>query len=179
MAKSAKPKIIDSKVLFTGPVFGVRRDRVREPGGVETTRDVVTHSGSVVVMPIFPNGDVLLVNQYRHSVGTFLWELVAGRIDPPESSLSAAKRELHEETGYRARRYRKLLHLFPTPGFLSEFLDLYAAEGLTAGRANPEEDEKITAGRFSPSEIERLIRKGDLHDAKSVAGILYYLHYLS
>jgi ADP-ribose pyrophosphatase len=170
-------KVLDSKILFTGPVFGVRRDRVSEPGGVETTRDVVTHSGSVVVMPIFPNGDVLLIRQYRHSVGTYLWELVAGRIDPGESSLYAAKRELREETGYRARRYRKLLHLFPTPGFLSEFLDLYAAEGLIAGAPNPEDDEKITSRRFTSTELERLIRAGKLHDAKSVAAILYYLHY--
>ncbi len=173
----ANAKVLDSKILFTGPVFDVRRDRVLEPGGVETTRDVVTHSGSVVVMPIFPNGDVLLIRQYRHSVGTYLWELVAGRIDPGESSLFAAKRELREETGYRARRFRKLLHLFPTPGFLSEFLDLYAAEGLIAGAPNPEDDEKITARRFTRSELERLIRASKLHDAKSVAALLYHLHY--
>src|ERR1700733_2260988 len=137
-------RVLDSKVLYSGPVFGVSRDRVIEPGGVEATRDVVTHSGSVVVMPIFPNGDVLLIRQYRHSVKTFIWELVAGRIERGESALSAAKRELREETGYRARRYRKLLHLFPTPGFLSEYLDLFAAEGLAAGAAAPEADEQIT-----------------------------------
>jgi len=172
-----RAKVLDSRILYSGPVFGVRRDRVIEPGGVETTRDVVTHTGSVVVMPIFPNGDVLLIRQYRHSVGTFLWELVAGRIDPGESSLFAAKRELREETGYRARRFRKLLHLFPTPGFLSEFLDLYAAEGLIPGAATPEDDEKITARRFTCPQLERLIRTGKLHDAKSVAGLLYHLHF--
>jgi len=139
--------------MYQGPVFGVRRDRVVEPGGVETTRDVVTHSGSVVVMPVFPNGEILLIRQYRHSVRTFLWELVAGRIEPGESPVTAAKRELGEETGYAARRYRQLLHLFPTPGFLSEYMVVFAAEGLTAGKASPEEDEKIEARRFKPKEI--------------------------
>lgn len=176
--ESTTARVLDSKILYSGPVFGVSRDRVIEPGGVEATRDVVTHSGSVVVMPIFPDGDVLLIRQYRHSVKTFLWELVAGRIEHGESALVAAKRELREETGFRARRYRKLLHLFPTPGFLSEYLDLFAAEGLAEGAATPEADEKITARRFRPTEIERMIRDGQMEDAKSVAGLLYYLHFL-
>jgi ADP-ribose pyrophosphatase len=180
MTKTAQStaRVLDSKLLYSGPIFGVTRDRVIEPGGVEATRDVVTHSGSVVVMPIFPNGDVLLIRQYRHSVKTFLWELVAGRIEHGESALSAAKRELREETGFRARRYRKLLHLFPTPGFLSEYLDLFAAEGLAAGAATPEADEQITARRFKAAEIERMIRAGKMQDSKSVAGLLYYLHFL-
>jgi ADP-ribose pyrophosphatase len=180
MRKNARStaRVLDSKLLYSGPIFGVTRDRVLEPGGVESTRDVVTHSGSVVVMPIFPNGDVLLIRQYRHSVKTFLWELVAGRIEKGESALAAAKRELREETGYRARRYRKLLHLFPTPGFLSEYLDLFAAEGLAAGAATPEADEQITARRYKPAEIERMIRAGQMKDSKSVAGLLYYLHFL-
>jgi ADP-ribose pyrophosphatase len=180
MTKTAQStaRVLDSKLLYSGPIFGVTRDRVIEPGGVEATRDVVTHSGSVVVMPIFPNGDVLLIRQYRHSVKTFLWELVAGRIEYGESALAAAKRELREETGFRARRYRKLLHLFPTPGFLSEYLDLFAAEGLAAGAATPEADEQITARRFKAAEIERMIRAGEMQDSKSVAGLLYYLHFL-
>jgi ADP-ribose pyrophosphatase len=180
MRKTAQKtaRVLDSKLLYSGPIFGVRRDRVLEPGGIESTRDVVTHSGSVVVMPIFPNGDVLLIRQYRHSVKTFLWELVAGRIERGESALSAAKRELRDETGYRARRYYKLLHLFPTPGFLSEYLDLFAAEGLTPGAATPEADEQITSRRVKPAELERLIRAGEMEDAKSVAGLLYYLHFL-
>jgi ADP-ribose pyrophosphatase len=171
-------KILSSKIVFHGPVFGVRRDRVIEPGGVHATRDVVTHGGSVVVMPVFSNGDILLIRQYRHSIGDYLWELVAGRKEPNESALAGAKRELHEETGYRARRYRKLLTMFPTPGFLNEYMVVFAAEGLEAGQAAPEEDERITARRFSPKEIKQWIRAGKLHDAKSIAGILYYLDVL-
>jgi ADP-ribose pyrophosphatase len=160
--------------MYTGRVFGVRRDRVIEPGGVKSTRDVVTHAGSVVVLPILPDGRLLLVRQYRHAVGRYLWELVAGRIEPGERPLEAAGRELAEETGYTGRGFRKLLDVFPTPGFVSERMLVYAAEGLTPGASRPEADERIRLGRFTLRELEVMIHRGRLRDAKSIAGILYY-----
>ncbi len=126
---SQRAKIISSKVIYDGPVFGVRHDEVLEPGGIRTSRDLVTHFGSIVILPVLSDGRILLVRQYRHAVGQYLWELVAGRVEEGENLLTAAKRELLEETGYKARRFRKLLRLFPTPGFLSEFMVIYAAEG--------------------------------------------------
>jgi ADP-ribose pyrophosphatase len=168
-----KAHVLSSKVMFKGPVFGVRRDHVIEPGGIDVTRDIVTHHGSVVVLPVFPNGDMLLIRQYRHSVRRFLWELVAGRIEPGESPITAARRELLEETGYTARRFRKLFTAFPTPGFVSEVMLVYAAEGLRAGDSRPEADEKIVSRRFTRAQLERMIRRGALCDAKSVAGILF------
>lgn len=171
---TGRAKVLSSRVLYSGPVFAVRQDRVVEPGGIRTTRDLVTHFGSVVVLPVLSDGRILLIRQYRHSIGQFLWELVAGRIERGENPRAAAKRELLEETGYTARRYRKLLKLFPTPGFVSEFMVIYAAEGLVAGTAQPEDDERITARAFSLREIERWMRSGRLRDAKSLAAILYY-----
>lgn len=135
---------------------------------------MVTHNGSVVLLPLLPGGRVLLVRQYRHAVGEFLWELVAGRIEPGETALAAAKRELVEETGYRARRFRKLLDVFPTPGFVSERMVIYAAEGLKRGTARPEEDERIEAEAFSWKRLDALMRRGRLRDAKSIAALLYY-----
>ena len=114
-ASKSAGKILRSKVLYKGPVFGVRRDEVLEPTGVRATREVITHPGSVVVMPILPDGRIILIRQYRHAARRFLWELVAGRIDPGESVRQAAARELIEETGYRAKRLRVFLDLFPTP----------------------------------------------------------------
>ena len=177
MAK-ARAKVLTSKVMYSGPVFGVRRDRVVEPGGIAATRDVVTHGGSVVLLPVFSDGRVLLVRQYRHAVGRFLWELVAGRIEPGEKALEAARRELLEETGYTARRFRKLLDIFPTPGFVSEHMVVLAAEGLTPGAARPEADEKIAVRRFTLRELETMIRRGRLRDAKSIAGILFYSRFV-
>jgi ADP-ribose pyrophosphatase len=166
--KKALAKIVGSKVVFKGRVFGVRRETVLEPGGVEVTREIVTHPGSVVVLPVFPDGRILMIRQYRHAVRQYLWELVAGSKDHGESFASGARRELHEETGYTARRMRKLLDVFPTPGFLTE--------GLKAGKAQPEADEKIVMRIFSLPEIESWIRAGKIRDAKSVAGILYYAY---
>jgi ADP-ribose pyrophosphatase len=173
-----KAKVLESRIVYQGRVFSVRRDRVIEPGGLEVVRDTVVHFGSVVLLPVFPDGRILLVRQYRHSVGQFLWELVAGRIEQGEAPLAAARRELAEETGYTARRFRKLMDVFPTPGFLSEHMVVYACHGLKPGTARPEEDERIEARRFTLRELERAMRTGRLRDAKSIAAILFYARFV-
>src|ERR1700738_2665374 len=138
-------KVLSSKIIYQGKIFGIRRDEVVEPSGVRATREVITHPGSVVVLPVLPDRRIILIRQYRHAARQFLWELVAGRMDPGENARQAAARELIEETGYRAKRLRIFLDLFPTPGFLEERMYILIAEGITAGKAEPEEDEKITA----------------------------------
>jgi len=172
-------KILRSKLVYQGPIFGVRRDEVLEPTGVRATREVITHPGSVVVLPVLPDGRIVLIRQYRHATRLFMWELVAGRMDPGESIRQAAARELIEETGYRAKRLRVFLDMFPTPGFLEERMYVLLADGLTVGEAEPEEDERITAKAFTRKEIENMLRRGKLRDAKSIAGLLYYLRFLA
>ena len=174
---TARARILSSKTVFRGAVFDVRHDRVIEPGGVRAERDLVVHNGSVVVLPVLGDGRIILVRQYRHSVGGYLWELVAGRMEPRESPLPGAKRELLEETGYTARRWQKILDVYPTPGFVSERMVVFIAHGLRAGPAQPEDDERITIKSFAPHKLEHWIRTGTLRDAKSVAGILYYLRF--
>jgi ADP-ribose diphosphatase len=176
-AKTAK--ILNSTSIYEGPVFGLRRDEVIEPSGVRAIREVITHPGSVVVLPVLPDGRILLIQQYRHATRQYLWELVAGRIDDGENPKAAAARELIEETGYRAKRFRIFLEMFPTPGFLEEKMFLLLAEGLTEGEAEPEEDEKIISRGYKRKELEEMIRKGELRDAKSIAGILYYFRFLA
>jgi ADP-ribose pyrophosphatase len=171
-------KLLKSEVLYQGKVFRLQRDTVIEPGGVQAERDIIVHPGSVVVLPIFKDGRVLLIRQYRHSVGEFLWELVAGRKEPNESPLAGARRELLEETGYTAKRLRKLMRVVPTPGFVNEWMWIFAAEGLTEGAAQPEEDEKITPRIFTLKEVEKMIQHGTLRDAKSICGLLYYIRFV-
>ena len=173
-----RARILRSKVVYQGSIFAVRRDEVIEPGGLRATREIVTHPGSVVVLPVLPDGRIVLVRQFRYASGQFLWELVAGRKEPGESPQHGAARELLEETGYRARRFRIFLDVFPTPGFLTERMFILLAEGLTPGRAQPEEDEVISSRAFAPAQLERMIRRGRLRDAKSIAAILYYLRFL-
>lgn len=171
-------KVLKSESIYQGPVFGVRRDLVLEPGGVRTTREVITHPGSVVVLPVLPDGRVLLIRQYRHATRQFLWELVAGRMESGENPRQAAARELIEETGYRARRFRIFLDVFPTPGFLEERMYILLAQELTSGDAHPEVDEKITPRAFTAGQLKGMIRRRKLRDAKSIAGLLYYFFFL-
>ena len=177
MAK-AIAKVLNSDVLYQGKVFRLQRDTVIEPGGVRAERDIIIHPGSVVVLPVFPDGRILLIRQYRHSVGEFLWELVAGRKEPDEKPPAAARRELVEETGYATKRLIKLMRVVPTPGFVNEWMWIFAAEGLTKGAAQPEEDEKITPRIFTLKQAERMIERGTLRDAKSICGILYYSRFV-
>jgi ADP-ribose pyrophosphatase len=176
-AKTAK--ILSSASIYQGPVFGLRRDEVIEPSGVRTTREVITHPGSVVVLPVLPDGRILLIQQYRHATRQYLWELVAGRMEPGETPKAAAARELIEETGFRARAFQVFLDIFPTPGFLEERMHLLLAEGLTAGEAEPEADEKIVSRAYTGKRLEEMIRSGKLRDAKTIAGILFYFRFLA
>jgi len=168
------PKVLSSELLFQGRVFALKRERVAEPSGLVATRDIVVHPGSSVVLPVLPDGRIVLIRQYRHAAGEFLWELVAGHKDPGESFAQGAHRELKEETGYVARKVTKLLEIFPSPGLLGEKMEIFLAEGLTKGRARPEDDEKITQQIVTLDEAKVWIRSGRIRDAKSIAGILYY-----
>ena len=173
-----RARVLHTKTIYDGKVFSVRQDRITEPGGIRATRDIVVHHGSVVVLPVFPDGSILLVRQYRHAIGASLWELVAGRLEAGESRPAGARRELLEETGYTASRVKQILELFPSPGFVTERMWVFAATGLRLGVAQPEEDERITARKFSLGALEKMIRGGSLHDAKSVAAILFYSRFM-
>jgi ADP-ribose pyrophosphatase len=177
--RAQKARLLRSKIIYTGPVFGIRRDELVEPGGVRTTREMITHSGSVVVLPVLPDGRVLLIRQYRHAARQFLWELVAGRVDEGESPRKAAARELIEETGYRAKRFRIFMDFFPSPGFLEEKMFILLAKGLTEGIAQPEEDEKIESRAYERKELEQMIQKRIIRDGKTIAGLLYYFRFIS
>ena len=178
--KPKQARIYKRQRIYRGRLFQVWRDQVVEPGRARAgrrrpplvMREVVEHHGSVVVLPILPDGRVLLVRQYRYAVGEFLWELVAGHIEPGESPLRAARRELQEETGYHAGQLERLLSFYPTPGFLTEKMHLFRATRLRAGRARPEFDETLETRAFALAELRRMLRRGQLQDGKTLVGLL-------
>jgi ADP-ribose diphosphatase len=174
-----KARILKSEIIYEGKAFGVRRDELIEPTGVRTIREVVTHPGSVVVLPVLADGRVVMVRQYRHATGKYLWELVAGRMELGENPKQGARRELIEETGYRAKKFTVFLDVFPTPGFLEERMYILLAEGINPGQAAPEEDEKLVVAAYTRKELEQMMRTGKLRDAKSIAGLLFYFSFLA
>jgi ADP-ribose diphosphatase len=179
---NAKPnsrvKVRRSTQLCRARVFTVRHDEIVEPSGLKAARDIVVHPGSVVIIPVLDDGRLVLIRQFRYAAGQYLWELVAGHKEPGEDPDEGARRELMEETGYTARRIRKLFDIFPSPGLLSERMDIYLAEGLTKGTAQPEDDEKIWQKIVTLAEAERWIRQTKICDAKTIAGILYYSRFV-
>ena len=195
VAKAAKPKatkvpkaaveqtaeVLSSEVVFEGPLFRVLRDRLIEPGGSEEVRDIVRHNGSVVILAIDnaknkKNPWVVIERQYRHAAGRFLWELPAGKLEPGEDALQGAKRELEEETGYRAKKWKPLVEYFASPGFLGESMKVFIAEGLVAGEAHPEDDERIEFRLVKLSQVVKLIEKGAILDGKTLTSVLLFAH---
>lgn len=161
-------KILSSREVYSSPIFQVTEDHAVDPDGFEIHRGIVQHRGSAVMMAVDKRGRILLVKQYRLPARAYLWELPAGRIDPGETPLKAARRELVEETGYRARRWKKLLSFYPSPGYVAEKMTVYVAQDLTAGEAQPMEDERIERRWFTATELDEWIRKGKIVDGKTI-----------
>lgn len=170
-------QVLNSTTVYDGRVVGLRVDRVIEPGGVEAAREVVSHSGSVVVLPLLEGGRVLLVRQFRYAARKSLWELVAGRIEPGERPAAAALRELREETGYVARSLRPVISFYSSPGFLEERMFLFEARGLAAAEAQPEADERIRVARFTRVQLRQMLRSTKIEDAKTLVGLLWFLDF--
>ena len=177
--KPSRVRLISSRTVYRGPVFSVTTDHVQEPGGVRARRDVIHHSGSVVVLAV----DDSAADASRSSRATvpprrhdYLWELPAGRIDPGENELKAAKRELLEETGYTAAHWRRILKFYASPGFVAETMSVFLATGLRAGKAQPEEDEVIYKRLVPLPAAVRMVIGGTIRDAKTISSVLWLDH---
>lgn len=170
---------ISSEDVFDGVLLHVKRDTVKLPNGDTSTREWIKHQGAAAVLPILPNGDIILVKQYRYPIGKVTLEIPAGKLDSPdEEPLVCATRELSEETGYTAANYQKLTTLATTVGFSNEYIHIYLATGLTSGKQHTDDDEFINVVTMPLSEAMAMIDNGTIYDAKSVTAILMAKRYL-
>ena len=169
----ATPERLSSRTVFRGRVFRVERDRVRLPTGRTVVQDVVRHARSVVLVPQPRPGEVILIRQYRHAIGAWIWELPAGTLDPGESPVRAARRECEEEIGLTPRRVTRLGACFPTPGFCDELMIFYRCTRLVrpTGRVARDPDEIIEPRVFTIAAARRLAAKSRVWDMKTVVGL--------
>ncbi|HEY2468574.1 MAG TPA: NUDIX hydrolase [Terracidiphilus sp.] len=178
-AAQESERLISSEVVFKGPLFRVLHDKLIEPGGKHSERDIIRHNGSVVILAIDKSKSkkdpwIVMERQYRHAAGQYLWELPAGKLEPGEDALAGAQRELEEETGYRAKKWKPLVEYYGSPGFLGESMKVFLAEGLTAGDAHPEDDEDIEFRLVKLSDVVDMIEKGGIKDGKTLCSVLLY-----
>ena len=164
-------KIKSSREVYKCRLFTVTEDEAVDPKSkFEIKRSVIRHNGSAVMMAVNDKKHILLVRQYRLPADQYLWELPAGKVDEGETPIEAAKRELIEETGYRARKWKKLSSFYPSPGFVAEKMTIYLATDLTAGKATPMDDERIEARWYKRKEVAAMIESGKIEDAKTIIG---------
>ena len=175
MPKRLPYRVIQSNLIYQGHIVKFVKDRFilnREPKKI-VTRELVLHPGAVVIVPYVDKKHILLLRQFRYAVKGDMWEIPAGTLETGEETLTCAKRELEEETGFRASKWKMLTRFFPAPGISDELMTLYRAEKLSPGRKNLDHDEWIEHETVSLKDARKMIRKGQIRDAKSIVGVLW------
>lgn len=166
---SSKPEVV-----FRAKRFHIeRRSIVRNDGGTES-RDVLVHPGSVVILPLLDDGRMVLIQNERLSIGRVLWELPAGTREPAEDPALCAARELEEETGYRAQSFAPIFSFYPTPGISDERMYAFVARGLVKTQQSLDPTERIIPSIKSVDEVLRMIKMGEIEDAKTIATVLFW-----
>lgn len=158
--------------LYNGKIFDVVLEKVTLPNGAIKNREIVRHPGAAAMVPLLDDGKVLLISQYRHAVGEFLWEIPAGTLELDEAAIECARRELVEETGYEASSFDKLAEILPAPGYTDEHIHIFLATGLKSVKQKLEDDEVLELQPMAFDTALEMITKGEIQDAKTIAGLL-------
>jgi ADP-ribose pyrophosphatase len=160
-----------TKNIYSGKVVTLNVDRVRLPNGVEVDLETIRHPGAAAVVPVKDDGTVVLIRQFRHAAGGYIYEIPAGKLHSGEDPLDCASRELEEEVGYQAKSFELLSSIFTAPGFADEVIHLYKATGLTTGRQQLDQDEVLEVVEMSLAEAINKIIDGTIRDAKTIVGL--------
>ncbi len=166
-----QPETISKKSIYRGKIFDVSLDKIRE-GEIEYEREIVSHHGSAVIVPVFTDQTVALVKQYRHAAEKYLWEIPAGSLAEGELPETGARRELEEEIGVTAEKVEKLTEFYVSPGFLSEKMFVFLATNLTETAQNLEDDELLEIGKFTFEQVFQMIRSNEIEDSKTMVGLI-------
>lgn len=164
---------ISSETLVKGKLLHAKRDKVRLPNGVETEREYIVHPGAVLVIPVLPDGRLVMERQFRYALHRTFIELPAGKIDPDEDPLETGKRELLEETGYIAKEWQFLATLYPCIGYSNEAIHIYLARGLILGQHQRDEDENLEIFTMSLPEAMEAMRRGEISDGKTMIALFW------
>ncbi|MCL2140407.1 MAG: NUDIX hydrolase [Dehalococcoidia bacterium] len=168
-------RTLSSKRIYSGQVISLRVDKIQLPSGQKAEREVIEHLGAVAIVAVEPNGNILLVKQYRHPTGKELLEIPAGGVESGETPEETARRELQEETGFFPGELERLAGFYSAPGFSNEFLHLFLATDLSPSLLIAEDTSEIQVVSISPLKAMEMIKSGEIIDAKSIIGLLYYL----
>ena len=166
--------MVASEAVFDGVLLHVRRDTVRLPDGSLATREFIVHPGAALVVPVLPDGNLVAVRQFRYPVGEVFLEFPAGKIDPGETALATARRELTEEAGYTAASFTPLGRVHSVVGYSDEAIDFFVAEGLTFVGTRPDVGEFLEIVTLSPDAMLEALDRGEITDAKTVAALFLY-----
>jgi ADP-ribose pyrophosphatase len=158
--------------IYEGKIFDVAVERVTLPNGATKNREVLRHPGAAAMVPLLDDGNVILVKQYRHAVGGYIWEIPAGTLEPDEDPVTCAQRELIEEIGYEAGRLEKMTEILPAPGYTDERIHIFLTTGLSSAQQNLEDDEVLDVESVPLEKAVEMIRSGKIQDAKSIVGLL-------
>jgi ADP-ribose pyrophosphatase len=174
MTEHEIPRSKEPELLLQTRLFQVLQETYQTEDGQQHVQQIVRHPGAVAIVPVLDDGRVCLIENYRQSAREFLLEIPAGTREPDEEPLETARRELIEETGYRAEKIEKLAQFFMSPGILDEQMHLFLATGLTPGESDLQDGEQIVPQLVTWDEARAMIRSGKIRDSKTLVGLFYY-----
>jgi len=166
---------ISTKQVFNGKILDVKVDTIMLPNGKTALREVITQAGAAAILPVDSNGNVILVQQYRHPIGAMAWEIPAGMMDDGEDPLVCAAREMEEETGYKSDNITRMFSMYPKIGCSNSIVHIYKAENLYEGSQNLDPEEFIEVAKFPIKKAAEMIFSGKIIDAKTIAAVMAYI----
>ena len=172
-----REEVVSSKAIYEGKILRIKLDEVKLPNGYVTVREIVEHPNAVALIPIDSDGKIIMINQYRHSAQEVLLEIPAGTMEKNETPEECAKRELLEETGYEAKKLKKIFSCYLAPGYSTEFIHIFLATDLIYKGQKTEADEQIKVVKLSLKEALEKIKKNEVKDAKTICSILFFIYF--